>query len=139
VAVSGSGEPSSPQPIAGRAAGASGVASGTAAAERASKTLGAAGAAASPGRGSSDGGSRAERTEPVVFPSWNRTLPARAIRRVSLPTWILPLGRAFAWVKVSGLEHLNGVQGPVMFAANHQSHMDAPMILWALPARWRYR
>ena len=26
-----------------------------------------------------------------------------------------------------------------MFAANHQSHLDAPMILWALPARWRYR
>jgi long-chain acyl-CoA synthetase len=27
----------------------------------------------------------------------------------------------------------------VIFAANHQSHMDAPVILWALPARWRYR
>jgi long-chain acyl-CoA synthetase len=27
----------------------------------------------------------------------------------------------------------------VIFAANHQSHMDTPAILWALPARWRYR
>ena len=26
-----------------------------------------------------------------------------------------------------------------MFASNHQSHMDAPMILWSLPPRWRYR
>ena len=29
-----------------------------------------------------------------------------ALRRVSLPTWILPLARAFAWIKVEGLEHL---------------------------------
>src|SRR5205823_10587059 len=27
----------------------------------------------------------------------------------------------------------------VIFAANHQSHMDTPMIMAALPARWRYR
>jgi len=31
------------------------------------------------------------------------------------------------------------VQGPVIFAANHQSHMDTPVILSALPPRWRYR
>ena len=76
---------------------------------------------------------------PVDFPSWNRTWPARAIRRLSLPTWILPLARAFAWIEVAGLEHLDALDGPVIFAANHQSHMDAPVILWALPPRWRYR
>ncbi len=64
---------------------------------------------------------------------------ARAARRVSQPTWILPLARVFAWVKVEGLEHLESLKGPVIFAANHQSHMDTPAILWALPARWRYR
>jgi long-chain acyl-CoA synthetase len=75
----------------------------------------------------------------VEFPSWNRAWPARALRRISLPTWILPLARVFAWVRVEGLEHLRGIQGPVIFAANHQSHIDTPAILWALPARWRYR
>ncbi len=75
----------------------------------------------------------------IDFPSWNRTLPARALRRASLPTWILPLGRIFASVDVRGLDHLTRVQGPVIFAANHQSHFDTPVILDALPPRWRYR
>jgi long-chain acyl-CoA synthetase len=74
-----------------------------------------------------------------AFPSWNRTWLARAIRRVSLPTWILPLARLFAWIQVEGLEHLRDLDGPVIFAANHQSHMDTPAVLWSLPARWRYR
>ena len=77
--------------------------------------------------------------EPVEFPSWNRSWPARAIRRVSLPTWILPLARAFAWMHVEGREHLQGLKGPVIFAANHQSHLDGPVIMAALPAKWRYR
>jgi long-chain acyl-CoA synthetase len=66
-------------------------------------------------------------------------LPARALRRASLPTWILPLGRLFAQIEVRGLEHLENLHGPVIFAANHQSHLDTPAILDALPARWRYR
>jgi len=77
--------------------------------------------------------------EPVEFPSWNRSGLARAVRRVSLPTWILPLGRLFAWMRVEGLEHLARIDRPVIFAANHQSHMDTPMIMAALPARLRYR
>jgi len=76
---------------------------------------------------------------PVEFPSWNRSRLAHVIRRVSLPTWILPLARVFAWMRVEGREHLAALQGPVIFAANHQSHMDVPVILAALPSRWRYR
>ncbi len=77
--------------------------------------------------------------ETIDFPAWNRSLPARALRRASLPTWILPLGRVFARLRVEGLEHLRALQGPVVFAANHQSHLDTPAILDALPPEWRYR
>ncbi|HYB94813.1 MAG TPA: AMP-binding protein [Vicinamibacterales bacterium] len=79
----------------------------------------------------------AEVSEPVDFPSWNRTWPVRIIRRISQATWILPLARMFAWVRVRGLEHLDGLNGPVVFASNHQSHLDVPVILMALPGRWR--
>jgi long-chain acyl-CoA synthetase len=77
--------------------------------------------------------------DPVEFPSWNRSWPARIIRRLSHATWIVPLTRAFAYARVDGLEHLRNLDGPVVFASNHQSHMDVPVILSALPGRWRAR
>jgi 1-acyl-sn-glycerol-3-phosphate acyltransferase len=40
---------------------------------------------------------------------------------------------------VHGLDHLEGLAGPVVFAANHSSHLDAPLILCSLPKRWRDR
>jgi long-chain acyl-CoA synthetase len=76
---------------------------------------------------------------PVEFPSWNRTWPVRLVRRLSQATWILPLARSFAWARIEGREHLRDLDGPVIFAANHQSHMDVPVILAALPARIRAR
>jgi long-chain acyl-CoA synthetase len=76
---------------------------------------------------------------PVDFPTWNRSWPVRAIRRLSLATWILPLARVFAYARIEGREHLAAIDGPVIFASNHQSHMDVPVILAALPGRWRAR
>ena len=76
---------------------------------------------------------------PVDFPTWTRGRLARAFRRINLPLWVMPLARVFAWLRVEGREHLNDLQGPVIFASNHQSFMDGPVIMAALPARWRYR
>ena len=75
----------------------------------------------------------------TAYPRWTRSLPARAFRRVFQPLVILPLTRYYARIRVRGLEHLDALQGPAVFASNHQSHMDTPAILAALPARHRYR
>jgi long-chain acyl-CoA synthetase len=77
--------------------------------------------------------------EPVEFPRWNRSLPIRWMRGISQSAILLPLTRVFAWIQVAGLEHLKDVEGPVIFAANHQSHMDTPVILAALSGKWRRR
>jgi long-chain acyl-CoA synthetase len=74
---------------------------------------------------------------PLDFPSWTRQWWARAIRRSSLPTWVLPLARIFLRVRVTGRERLP--EGPVLFAVNHQSYFDTAALLIALPARYRYR
>ncbi len=80
---------------------------------------------------------QAEVVEPVDFPSWNRHPVVGMIRRLSLATWILPLARVFAWLEIRGLEHLRDLHEPVVFAANHQSHFDVPVILAALPGHIR--
>jgi long-chain acyl-CoA synthetase len=77
--------------------------------------------------------------EAVNFPRWNRTRPVALVRRLSLAIWILPIARLFAYLHITGLEHLRSIEGPVVFAANHQSHMDVPVILAAMPGRWRAR
>ncbi len=77
--------------------------------------------------------------EPLTFPAYNRKWFARFIRRVTLPFFLLPLLRIFARIRVSGRENLESLQGPVLFAANHQSLLDVPAILASLPTPWRYR
>ena len=44
------------------------------------------------------------------LPDVEPSLPVRAVRRASLPTWILPLARVFAWITVEGLEHLRAAR-----------------------------
>jgi long-chain acyl-CoA synthetase len=75
----------------------------------------------------------------VKFPTYNRRWMARATRRLALPYWLLPLMRIFAHIRVTGRENLSSLRGPVIFASNHQSHFDVPVILASLPAHYRYR
>ena len=77
--------------------------------------------------------------EPIRFPRYNRSGVAKAVRRIALPYFLLPLVRIFARIKIAGSDHLASIKGPVIFASNHQSHFDVPVILASLPARRRYR
>ncbi len=73
------------------------------------------------------------------FPSYNRTWIAKLVRGISLEGILLPIAKMIARRRVSGLENLTSLHDPVIFAANHQSHFDAPIILANLPLRWRRR
>jgi long-chain acyl-CoA synthetase len=75
--------------------------------------------------------------EAFPFPRWTRRLWTRTIRDASQALWILPLSSIFMHRRVEGLEHLGQLRGPVIFAANHQSHFDTTAILLSLPLRWR--
>ncbi len=75
--------------------------------------------------------------EPFVFPSWSRSKWADWNRVINLNLWILNLARLFAWVRVEGRENLKDIEGPVIFASNHQGYFDTPILLIALPWKWR--
>lgn len=71
--------------------------------------------------------------------AWARTAPAVVVRDVLLGAVFRPLIALYARRTVRGVEHLEGLEGPVLFVANHASHMDTPLLLRALPWRWRRR
>ena len=78
--------------------------------------------------------------EPIDFPSWNRSCAgARAAARE--PADLDPAARTHLHVARRQRPRAPRATstGPVIFAANHQSHLDTPAILQALPPRWRYR
>jgi long-chain acyl-CoA synthetase len=77
--------------------------------------------------------------EAFHYPEWNRHWLAQAFRIVNLELWVLNLARLFAWVHVQGRENLHGLKGPVLFASNHQSYFDTPVIFIALGWKCRHR
>ncbi|MGH9559408.1 MAG: 1-acyl-sn-glycerol-3-phosphate acyltransferase, partial [Bryobacteraceae bacterium] len=76
---------------------------------------------------------------PMKFPEYNQAWYAKFVRRLALPYFLLPLARVWAHIHVTGRENLASIHTPVIFASNHQSHLDVLVILASLPARWRYR
>ena len=70
---------------------------------------------------------------------WARTPAARFGRLVLLEGAVRPLIKAVADPERRGYDRLVGLDGPVIFAANHRSHLDAGLILTSLPEPWRHR
>ena len=73
------------------------------------------------------------------FRFWTNRLPIRLFRQLCDLCCNYPLFRLFVRLEVRGLEHLEGVDGPFFFIANHLSYLDQPSIMFALPRSRRYR
>ncbi|MBM7788534.1 lysophospholipid acyltransferase family protein [Tenggerimyces flavus] len=78
--------------------------------------------------------------QPSVFPTtWARTPAANAVRDVVQRFGLGPLLRSTVTPSVTGLDVLQRLKPPVLFVANHTSHLDTPLILMTLPGPWRRR
>ena len=86
-----------------------------------------------------DAGDQTARIERTLLPRWTRTFPLRAFRFIFFQAAVIPLFRGLLTLRVNGLENLQNLKPPVLFASNHQSDLDAPAVFTALPRRWRYR
>jgi 1-acyl-sn-glycerol-3-phosphate acyltransferase len=69
---------------------------------------------------------------------WSRRYPVRLARAMVLDNVTRPLARTLVPTTVMGLEQVRLVDAPVIFAANHASHLDTPLLLTALPVEFRH-
>jgi 1-acyl-sn-glycerol-3-phosphate acyltransferase len=70
---------------------------------------------------------------------WARCGFAKAARELILSLGLGPLIDFYVRNRTVGREVFDALQHPVIFVANHSSHLDTPTILRALPRKWRTR
>jgi 1-acyl-sn-glycerol-3-phosphate acyltransferase len=70
---------------------------------------------------------------------WARCAPARLARETILSGFFGPVMAWYVRRRTEGRDVFDGLRHPVIFVANHASHMDTPAILRALPRAWRQR
>ena len=72
----------------------------------------------------------------LPFPSWGRNPAVRMVRALLQYGLVFPFMRIFYELKATGRENLDGLKGPVLFAANHNVKLDNPAIFASLPVKW---
>jgi 1-acyl-sn-glycerol-3-phosphate acyltransferase len=70
---------------------------------------------------------------------WARGPGARVTRRAIQAAVLTPTLRALTAPDIRGLDRLEALSGPVIFVANHHSHLDTGLLLSSLPYRFRKR
>ena len=69
---------------------------------------------------------------------WARRYPARAARVLLVEGIVRPSVTVLAAPILLGTDRLAGLEGPAVFAANHHSHIDTPLLLSVIPEPWRH-
>jgi 1-acyl-sn-glycerol-3-phosphate acyltransferase len=70
---------------------------------------------------------------------WARRYGVRLARVVVTEGVTRPVAHLLASPVIEGLDRVADLDEPVIFAANHASHVDTPLLLSVLPERWRHR
>ncbi|MGI9601036.1 MAG: lysophospholipid acyltransferase family protein [Acidimicrobiales bacterium] len=68
---------------------------------------------------------------------WARRPSARVARAAMVEGVMRPVVAALAAPRRRGADRLDDLDGPVLFAANHHSHVDTPVLLTSIPVRFR--
>lgn len=74
--------------------------------------------------------------------AWARRPLARVVRAAIVEAVARPAVAALARPDRRGLDRLDPLAargGPVIFAANHHSHLDTPLLITSIPEPWRHR
>ena len=71
--------------------------------------------------------------------SWSRRHSARLVRSLITDFVTRPAIKVLACPEVTGLDRIAHITTPVIFAANHASHLDTPLLLANLPERFRHK
>jgi 1-acyl-sn-glycerol-3-phosphate acyltransferase len=70
---------------------------------------------------------------------WARRLPARMTRAAIVDGPMRLLVSGLAAPDRRGQDRLDVLEGPAIFAANHHSHLDTPLLLTSIPEPWRHK
>ena len=70
---------------------------------------------------------------------WSRRYGVRVARAFLLEGVARPLVHTVIPPTVKGLDLIEGLEGPAIFASNHSSHLDTPLMLSSLPRPFRHR
>jgi len=91
------------------------------------------------GRSTASRGAEIGRSMRRLDVPWARCGAARTLREAILDLGLGPLMDVYTRARVSGRDRFEQMKAPVVFVANHSSHLDTPTILRALPRKWRQR
>ncbi len=70
---------------------------------------------------------------------WARRWPARMCRAAIVEGPMRAMVQVLASPRRASTDRLADLEGPAVFASNHHSHLDTPLLLTSIPEPWRHR